>query len=440
MLDITFALIILGAIMILGFIGNIIFNRTQIPSIVWLLVFGLVIGFILNVRNIDPSLLMTISKFFAAVAIVIILFDGGINTDLYQLFRGAPRGLLLSVSAFSLSVIGAMAVVVLLAATVLPSIPLENSVIVGVILGAIVGGTSSPIVIPLACKLKNLQEKTKMVLSIESIITDPLCIVVVLAAFYMISYAGGIDITLGARNLVVTFSVGAVMGLVLGLIWLPIMNRVRKEQFSYVASLAVVFLVYSLTTVLVGVEEGGEGAGAISCLVFGLVLGNGKKVLKMFNYHGKGFEMDEETKHFHSLISFIIRTFFFVYLGMVVSFQNTAFIIIGIFVLLILLAMRYLAIQITTYKGGFEEDDKQTMIVMMPRGLAAAILALNFGPGLIENLMPGMEGFYKDVAFVIILGTAIICTVGVSVICYRENMKLKTSDSENIEEIIDAKK
>jgi cell volume regulation protein A len=440
MLDITFALVILGAIMILGFIGNIIFNRTQIPSIVLLLVFGLIIGFILNVRNIDPSLLMTISKFFAAIAIVIILFDGGINTDLYQLFRGAPRGLLLSISAFSLSVIGAMAVVVLLAATVLPNIPLENSVIIGVILGAIVGGTSSPIVIPLACRLKNLQEKTKMVLSIESIITDPLCIVVVLAAFYMITFSGGVDISVGARNLVVTFSVGAVMGLVLGLMWLPFMNRVRNEQFSYVASLAAVFLVYSLTTFLVGVEEGGEGAGAISCLVFGLVLGNGKKVLKMFNYSGKGFEMDEETKHFHSLISFIIRTFFFVYLGMVVSFQNTAFIIIGIVVLIILLIMRYIAIQITTYKGGFEEDDKQTMIAMMPRGLAAAILALNFGPGLIENLMPGMDGFYKDIAFVIILGTAIVCTIGVSIISYNENKKINNSKDNSIEEIIDAKK
>jgi cell volume regulation protein A len=439
MLDITFALIILGAIMLLGFIGNIIFNRTQIPNIVLLLVFGLIIGFILNVRNIDPSLLMTISKFFAAVAIVIILFDGGINTDLYQLFRGAPRGLLLSISAFILSVVGAMAVVVLLSATILPTIPLENSVVIGVILGAIVGGTSSPIVIPLACKLKNLQEKTKMVLSIESIITDPLCIVVVLAAFYMITYAGGIDISVGARNLVVTFSVGAVMGLVLGLIWLPIMNRVRNEQFSYVASLAVVFLVYSLTTLLVGVEEGGEGAGAISCLVFGLVLGNGKKVLKMFNYSGQGFEMDDETKHFHSLISFIIRTFFFVYLGMVVTFQNTSFIVIGIVVLIILLAMRYLAIQITTYKGGFEEDDKQTMIAMMPRGLAAAILALNFGPGLIENLMPGMEGFYKDIAFVIILGTAIVCTIGVSIISFNENKKNRNTDSKAIEDIIDSK-
>jgi len=440
MLDITFALIILGAIMILGFIGNIIFNRTQIPSIVWLLVFGLIIGFILNVRNIDPSLLMTISKFFAAVAIVIILFDGGINTDLYQLFRGAPRGLLLSISAFSLSILGAMTMVVLLSATILPSIPLENSIIVGVVLGAMVGGTSSPIVIPLACKLRNLQERTKMVLSIESIITDPLCIVVVLAAFYMITFAGEFNISVGARNLVVTFSVGAVMGLVLGLIWLPIMSRVRKEQFSYVATLAVVFLVYSLTTVLVGVEEGGEGAGAIACLVFGLVLGNGKKVLKMINYYGgEGYEMEEETKHFHSLISFIIRTFFFVYLGMVVSFQNTAFIIIGIVVLIILLGVRYLAILITTYRGNFEEDDKQTMIVMMPRGLAAAILALNFGPGLIENLMPGMEGFYKDVAFVIILGTAIICTIGVSIISFYEKKKNPNLDSKTIEKIIDEK-
>lgn len=439
MLDITLALITLGAIMILGFIGNFIFNRTQIPSIVWLLVFGLIIGVVFNVRNIDPGLLMTISKFFASVAIVIILFDGGINTDLYQLFKGAPRGLLLSVSAFLFSVLSAMLVVVLLSATVFPSIPLENSVVVGIILGAIVGGTSSPIVIPLACRLQNLSQKTKMALSIESIITDPLCIVVVLAAFYMITIAGGIDLGLGARNLVVTFSVGAVMGLVLGLVWLPIMNRVRKEEFSYVVTLAVVFLVYSLTTLLVGVNEGGEGAGAIACLIFGLVLGNGKKVLKMLDYGGKGFEMDEDTKHFHSLISFIIRTFFFVYLGLVVSFQNIAFIIVGIAVLLVLLVMRYIAIQISTFRGGFEDDDKQTMIVMMPRGLAAAILALNFGPGLIENLMPGMEGFYKDVAFVIILGTAILCTIGVSIIAYNEKKKIQISEPSDINTLVDNK-
>ena len=424
MLDIISALITLGAIMVLGFLGNYIFNKTQIPSIVWLLFFGLIVGVIFNVQNISENLLMTISEFFAAIAIVIILFDGGINTDLYQLFRGAPRGLLLSISGFSLSVIGTMFIVLGLSFSGILNVSLGNSVIIGIILGAIVGGTSSPIVIPLACKLQNLQRKTKTILSIESMITDPLCIVVVLAAFYMVTASGGIDISIGIKNLVITFSVGAVLGFVFGLIWLPIMHKVRKEQFSYVVTLSVVFLVYSFTALIVGIKGGGTGAGAIACLIFGLVLGNGKKVLKMFNYSGRGYEIDEETKQFHSLTSFIIRTFFFVYLGMMVSFQKIEFIIFGIVILAILLSLRYLAILISTYKDNFEKDDIQTMTVMFPRGLAAAILALNFGPQLVEELMPGMEGFFKDIVFVIILGTAIICTVGVSVISHIEKQKL----------------
>ena len=426
MIDITLALIVFGAVMILGFIGNYIFNRTQIPSIVWLLLFGLVIGVIFNIRDIDQSIIIAASKLFGAVAIVIILFDGGINTDLYQLFRGAPRGLLLSITAFSFSILVTMGLVVALFYSFMPTIPLENSVIIGIILGAIVAGTSSPIVIPLASRLKNLQEKTKMMLSIESIITDPLCIVVVLAVYYMVigPSAEGLNLGLGAKNVISTFSVGAMMGFISGLIWLPIMNKVRQEQFSYVATLALVFIVYSVTALIVTVGDGGEGAGAIACLVFGLVLGNGKKILKMLGYGEKQFEMDEQSKHIHSLVSFIIRTVFFVFLGMMVGFQRIEYIIIGIVVLFLLLAVRILAILIATYKGEIERDDKQSMIVMMPRGLAAAILALTFGPELVSTLMPGMDGFFEDVAFVVILGTAILCTIGISIICYYENKKI----------------
>jgi cell volume regulation protein A len=300
--------------------------------------------------------------------------------------------------------------------------------LIGAILGAIVAGTSSPIVIPLASRLKNLQDKTKTALSIESIITDPLCIVVVLAAYYMIIVVGGgIDVSVGIKNLVSTFSVGAVVGAALGLCWLPVMHRVRKEQYSYVLTLAVVFLIYSLT------ESWWGGAGALSCLMFGLVLGNGKKVLKMIKYSGRGFEMDTETRQFHSLTSFVIRTFFFVYLGMVVSFQKIEFILIGVIVLLVLLLVRYLAIMLSTYRGGFERDDKQTMAVMMPRGLAAAILAINFGPAFVEKLMPGLDGFFKVSVFVVILGTAIVCTVGVSIIAHYEMKKLNNLENKHDE-------
>jgi NhaP-type Na+/H+ or K+/H+ antiporter len=109
---------------------------------------------------------------------------------------------------------------------------------------------------------------------------------------------------------------------------------------------------------------------------------------------------------------------------MIVSFQNINFILIGIIILLALLGVRYLAILISTYKGGFEKDDMQTMMVLMPRGLAAAILAIKFGPEFVNRYMPGSDDFFKDVAFVVILGTAIITTVGVSIICHYEMKKI----------------
>ena len=169
----------------------------------------------------------------------------------------------------------------------------------------------------------------------------------------------------------------------------------------------------------------------MSCLTFGLVLGNGKKILKMLKYSKEGYEMDMETKQFHSLFSFVIRTFFFVYLGMMVSFKKIEFILIGIIILTALLVFRYIAVWIATFKGDFERDDKQTMTVLMPRGLAAAILAINFGPQIVLNLGLGtnLNSFFKDVAFVVILGTAIITTIGVSIISHNEMKKLKHAET-----------
>lgn len=414
-------LITIGFVLILGFIGNYIFNKKQIPSILWLLLSGLAIGYIFRFSELVSnytSLFGDISALVGAIAIIIILFDGGINTDIYQLFRGAPRGLLMTLSSFLFSFFGTMILILVLDFLNVISIN-GDSLIIGAMLGAIVGGTSSPIVIPLAYKLKNLQDKTKMLASIESILTDPICIVVAFAISYMVLTLGEINLVLGIGNVVKTFSVGIVLGLAVGFIWLFIMNKVRKEKFSYILTLAVTFLVYAATVFLVGTNQGGEGAGAIACLMFGLVLGNGKKVLKMVNYSGKGFEMDDQTKQFHGLMSFMIRTFFFVYLGLLVSTLKIQpeFILIGIIVIIILIIFRYLAVELSTYKGNFERDDKQTMLVMMPRGLAAAILAITFGKEFLN------EELFIGVAFVVILGTAVITTVGVTYICHNENKK-----------------
>jgi len=106
---------------------------------------------------------------------------------------------------------------------------------------------------------------------------------------------------------------------------------------------------------------------------------------------------------------------------------------------MVLLIVRYLAIYISTYKGSFSIDDKQVLTVMMPRGLAAAILAISFTPLMLGagtssapgyNLAVEMQGIFMDVAFVVILGTAIITTIGVFVICHYETKKTKESEKE----------
>jgi purine-cytosine permease-like protein len=80
----------------------------------------------------------------------------------------------------------------------------------------------------------------------------------------------------------------------------------------------------------------------------------------------------------------------------------------------------------------------------MPRGLAAAILAINFGPDIVRDLGLNIDGFFKDTAFVIILGTAIICTIGVSIISYYEKKKLhdtkeQKNNYDNIDETLNKK-
>ena len=73
---------------------------------------------------------------------------------------------------------------------------------------------------------------------------------------------------------------------------------------------------------------------------------------------------------------------------------------------------------------------------MMPRGLAAAILAIKFGDEFVNRYIPGNDGFFKDVAFVVILGTAIITTIGVSLICHYEMKKIQENESQKIDDKI----
>ena len=389
-MEVLLALSLTAFVILLGFFGNLIFRKTDIPSVLWLLGFGLLLGPISGM--VEPSFFISVSQLFSALAIIIILFDGGIYLDIYKLFREFPRSMLLAATGFAFTVIMAVAVMMYFG----------YSLLNGILLGSIIGSTCTATVIAIVSKLKGIGESTRTIIELETSLTDVFCIVVALAAINTTLW--GLEPISSFQFLASGFSIGAVLGLVAGIAWLPVMKRLVKFDFSYVVTLAVLLLLYSAVEIL-------GGSGAIACLLFGVVLANGTKVYSMLKYENMAFEMDNTMKQFHSLIAFLVTAFFFVYLGLVVTVKSIDLIYIGIILSIGAFLVRYVAMRISAYKGDFTALEKKVMWIMFPRGLTAAVLA--YLP--ISMNVPGTEGF-ADIVFTVIVVTVIMATVGTAII------------------------
>jgi cell volume regulation protein A len=93
---------LVGFVTVLGFIGNYIFKKTGVPDILILLVLGLLLG---PVTQIVPSETLTgFSQIFSSLALMIILFEGGLNLDLYKVLQESSMAIVLAL----LSVISSM--------------------------------------------------------------------------------------------------------------------------------------------------------------------------------------------------------------------------------------------------------------------------------------------------------------------------------------------
>ncbi len=380
-------LAIFSATIILGYIGYIIFEKTGISDIIWLLIFGIMVGPVLNL--VEKNIFLAALPLLSALALLIILFDAGINMDFYQVVHGFARSMLLAV----LNVLASMFVVGVV------SIYLFNiTFLEGILLGAIVGGTSSAIVIALTARLR-VREGVKTLLNLESIFTDPLTVVIPIALIGILIQT---NTTSPLNTIFSSFSTGAVIGLFSGIPWLFALDRLKGRPFDYMLTLAALLLIY------VFVESVG-GSGAIASLTFGIVLGNGKAFSTMLKF-SKKFTVDQIFKTFHAEISFFIRAFFFVYLGIIVSIKPT-FIVYGIAISAVLIIMRFFVVRLSTSKMNLTKPELKIMNAMAPRGLAAAVLSqlpATFG-------MPNAN-IFSDVVFIVILSTVIYTTIAVKLL------------------------
>jgi cell volume regulation protein A len=204
---------------VIGFLGNYLFKRTGLPDMLYLIALGIVFGPILGVF--DPASIMSLAPYIAALSLVIILFDGGLRMNIYQVFSGSSRAALLSVMGFVFTL-----VIITLFVHYAMGLPLINGVLFGAIYG---GGGSSVAVLSLVNKM-NISEKCEVVLSLESVIDDILCVVGSLVVIGIIM-TGHADPVIISKEIAGQFSIGAVIGVVFGVIWLSILRKVADEPY-----------------------------------------------------------------------------------------------------------------------------------------------------------------------------------------------------------------
>src|SRR4030065_116516 len=82
-----------GILLIIGFLADYLFRKTSFPDILILIALGYLIGPVFHIVN--PSEIAPASQVIASLALVVILFNGGLDLEFAKVLSCAPRALIL---------------------------------------------------------------------------------------------------------------------------------------------------------------------------------------------------------------------------------------------------------------------------------------------------------------------------------------------------------
>jgi potassium/hydrogen antiporter len=356
-----------------------IFTRTGVPDVLLLMLCGILLGPVLG--WVSPAQFGAAGSALATMALVVILFEGGVDLDLSSLKSSISATLKLTLTTF-IATVG----IVTAAGVWLGGLAWMPALMLGMILG----GTSSAVVIPLVQGL-NVQGKARTVLVLESAITDVLCIV---GIFVLLDAAkkGGVSATDTILAVSETMIVAVLIGGLAGLAWLFLLRAARQLPHGSFASAAMCFIVYG-TTELLGFS------GAIAALCFGLFLANGRRFAEATKLirPGRLAAFSSEEQGFLQELIFVLKTFFFVFLGISMQLKDTHLLMIGAVIVVAVYAVRHVLAGMASDRDVPTEHVALTAI-MVPKGLAAAVLA---GLPLQQGVVGGE--LIQGIAFVVVL-------------------------------------
>ena len=351
---------LLGLVIFAAHLFTEIFSRKRIPDVLLLMIIGIVIGPVFH--WVRPSQLGSVGSVFTTVTLVILLFESGTQLNFNTLLNSIRGTMLLTTINF---------LVTLIFVGVIGYLVMKLDIWTSLVIGAVLGGTSSAVVIPMVSQLR-VSSKGGTILILESAFSDVLCIVFALA-FMEVVLSGSMDFGAVFGSILSSFILASIIGLLAAVFWSYILDKVRHVKNSILTTPAFVFIVY-------GLNEWLGFSGAIASLAFGIGMANidriynglFKKMLKT-----KPAKLNDTEKQLFSEIVFLLKTFFFIYIGISIHLDQWLPLVIGLGIAIVLFAIRIPVVKMSISKKDAEItlDDKVFMSGIVPKGLAAAVLA-----------------------------------------------------------------
>ncbi|HMO19524.1 MAG TPA: cation:proton antiporter, partial [Candidatus Melainabacteria bacterium] len=269
------------------------------------------------------------------------------------------------------------------------------------VLGTTLGGTAASVAVPLLRGL-NLQERTKTALVLESILGNVLSIVVTLALMTALERGKHPAPTLVLRDVASSFTMACVIGGIFGYMWSSLLVRIRTLTHTKFTTPACVCISY-------GFAEMFGFSGMLSALAFGIVMGNAERLphskLSSSTWLRPISLNDDERALFAELV-FLLKTFFFVYLGISIQKIGVDIVYAGSIIVLWLFISRPLIVRLALPRIKTTKVDATIACIMIPRGLAAAVLAsIAVSKGLEDSII--LQSLAYSVILISIAATAL---------------------------------
>lgn len=363
MADPWVTLVIGGTVLLVGFAAYLVFQRYHVPDFLVLMILGAALGQI-PIAPFGPSLLRSLGALlplFLQLTVAFILFEGGLSLKLRESRRALGPLLAHVVAAFGLT---------MLLLWFLGTRLLGLGDVAALVLGAALAGPSASMALSFAPRM-HLSGRAEAGIVLEAVLTN---VFAVMGVLFILSWAGAPG-QAGLLPYAAEAAAAAGFAAALGVGWRAVTRRLRGKDFVSIASLGLALVAYGVAQGLLFQN------GAVAVFVFGLVLGYHRPASvqeDIDEFTGEFTRPAESLRSFQAEVTFALRTFFFIYLGLLLisEWGGLPSILTGVVLVLAFLAGRAPSALAVGRILHLPPRERRALLASMGRGLTDVILVL----------------------------------------------------------------